>query len=228
MRILAIGDIHGCLLQFNELLAAVKPTGEDLVVTLGDYVDRGPDSKGVLDRLIELRKSGMRLVCLRGNHEVLMLNARAGGRGERANWLSVGGLQTLGSYGNTPGKAGTLENVPDEHWEFLDYDLLEYYETDRFIFVHAGVHCDRDMDEQSETMLYWEFLKDSMRHQSRKTVICGHTSQRSGEVKVVPGAACIDTFAYGGGWLTCLDVENEKYLQVNALGKLREGRVNYD
>src|SRR5437868_3749786 len=67
MRILAIGDIHGCLHQFNDLLAAVKPTADDLVITLGDYVDRGADSRGVLERLIELRNGGMRLLCLRGN-----------------------------------------------------------------------------------------------------------------------------------------------------------------
>ena len=80
MRTLAIGDIHGCLAPFEALLDWVKPTAGDTVVLLGDYVDRGPDTKGVLDRLIELRKSGLKLVCLCGNHEILMLEARRGGR----------------------------------------------------------------------------------------------------------------------------------------------------
>src|SRR4051812_32192519 len=140
MRTLAIGDVHGCLHQFTDLLAAMKPTKDDLVITLGDYVDRGPDSRGVLDRLIKMRDEGMRLLCLRGNHEVMMLNARGRDRGETANWLSVGGLQTLGSYGDTPSKPGTILDVPEEHWDFLETGLLDYYETDRFIFVHAGVH----------------------------------------------------------------------------------------
>lgn len=227
MRILAIGDIHGCLHQFNDLLAAVQPMANDLVITLGDYVDRGADSRGVLERLIELRNGGMRLLCLRGNHEVMMLNARGRDRGETANWLAVGGLQTLGSYGGTPGKAGTILDVPESHWDFLDTGLLDYYETERFIFVHAGVHCDLDMSEQSELMLYWEFLGDAMQHRSKKTIVCGHTAQRSGEPKVVPGAVCIDTHAYGGGWLTCLDAENGTYVQVNPMGKRREGRIDY-
>jgi serine/threonine protein phosphatase 1 len=228
MRILAIGDVHGCLLQLNDLLALVKPAADDLVITLGDYVDRGPDSRGVLDRLMTLKRGGMRLVCLRGNHEIMMLQARDGDRGDRANWLSVGGLQTLGSYGPEPGKAGTLRDVPDEHWEFLEHNLFDYYETERHIFVHAGVHCDLEMDEQPDYVLYWEFVPDAMRHQSGKTVICGHTSQRSGEPKVVPGAVCIDTHAYGGGWLTCLDADTGKYWQVDELGKTREGYVDYE
>src|SRR5918998_722468 len=105
MRVLAIGDIHGCLHPFNDLLDWVKPDADDLVVTLGDYVDRGPDTRGVLDRLVGLKQSGMRLVCLRGNHEVMMLAARYGDRGDPANWLSVGGVQTLGSYGAAPGES---------------------------------------------------------------------------------------------------------------------------
>lgn len=228
MRVLAIGDVHGCLLQLNDLLGLVRPAANDLVITLGDYVDRGPDSRGVIDRLIELKRGGIQLVCLRGNHEVLMLQARTGDRGDRANWLAVGGVQTLGSYGPTPGKSGTFADVPAEHWEFLEYHLLDYYETDSHIFVHAGVHRDLDLDEQPDYMLYWEFLADEMRHRSGKTVICGHTSQRSGEPKVVPGAVCIDTFAHGGGWLTCLDAGTGKFWQVDPLGKSRTGYVDYE
>ena len=226
MRTLAIGDVHGCLHALNDLLDWVKPTADDLLVTLGDYVDRGPDSKGVLDRLIELRRSGLRLVCLRGNHEIMMLTARLGGRGDRQTWLSVGGVQTLGSYGAAPGKSGTIENVPPEHWEFLDYNLLDYHETQTHIFVHAGVLSGFDMDDQPEDALYWNFLGDAMRHKSGKRVVCGHTSQKAGVPKVVPGAVCIDTYAHGGGWLTCLDAASGRYWQVNLLGRRREGRVD--
>src|SRR5687767_8309241 len=119
MRVLAIGDIHGCSGPLDALLEWVAPTPADLVVTLGDYVDRGPDTRGVLDRLIALKRALPNIVCLRGNHEIMMLAARAGGRGERADWLSVGGLQTLGSYGPAPGRSGTLADVPAEHWDFL-------------------------------------------------------------------------------------------------------------
>ena len=228
MRVLAIGDVHGCLGPLDDLLAWVKPAPDDLVVTLGDYVDRGPDSRGVIDRLIGLKRSGAKLVCLRGNHEVMMFEAWKGGYAEKKMWLSVGGVQTLGSYGTVPGKSGTFQTVPREHWEFLEHNLLDYYETDRNIFVHATVLCGFDLDEQPDYALYWEFLGDAMRHHSGKTVVCGHTAQKSGVPRVVPGAVCIDTFAHGGGWLTCLDVATGRYWQADLLGRRREGRVDYE
>src|SRR5215213_6317702 len=95
-RTLAIGDIHGCLTALDTLLGFVQPKPDDRLVFLGDYVDRGPDSKGVLDRVIELHKAG-RAVCLRGNHEIMMAAAR-GGRDDYRFWLRVGGLEAMDSY----------------------------------------------------------------------------------------------------------------------------------
>jgi serine/threonine protein phosphatase 1 len=227
MRVLAIGDIHGCLGAFDELLKWVEPTPDDLVITLGDYVDRGPDSRGVLDRLIALKRT-LNLICLRGNHEVMMVNARYGGRDDLKLWLEVGGTQALKSYATTPGKFATLDDVPREHWDFLRDELVAYHESELFIFVHATVLPDYDMADQPDYALYWEFLPRAMRHHSGKTVICGHTSQKSGVPKVVPGAVCIDTFAHGGGWLTCLDPINGRYWQTDMLGRHREGRVEYE
>jgi serine/threonine protein phosphatase 1 len=227
MRLLAFGDIHGCLGHLDDLLAWVAPTPADRLVFLGDYVDRGPDTRGVINRLIEL-KQRLPAVCLRGNHEVMMLAARHGSRSDRKEWLSVGGTQALGSYGPAMGVSGAFTDVPDGHWEFLENDLLPYFETDRFIFVHAGLYPDLPLDEQPDDMLYWEFLPDAMRHDSGKTVICGHTSQRSGAPKTVPGAVCIDTGAFAGGWLTCLDAVCGRYWQVDALGRRREGWVDYE
>ena len=229
MRTLAIGDIHGSLDPLNDLLDWVRPGPDDLLVLLGDYVDRGPDSRGVIDRILALKRSGANLVCLRGNHEVMMVEARDGGRGGRANWLAVGGVQTLASYGaHVGGKSASFQDVPAEHWAFLTTGLADYHETDRHIFVHAGVSCGDAMDEQSDLYLFWEFLGDAMRHCSGKPVVCGHTSQRSGVPKVVPGAVCIDTYAYGGGWLTCLDADTGEYRQVNLLGRRREGAVAFE
>jgi serine/threonine protein phosphatase 1 len=226
MRLLAIGDIHGCLLQFNDLLMLVQPTSDDRLILLGDYVDRGPDSRGVLDRILELKRTLPNLICLRGNHEIMMLDSRDQPANQKM-WLSVGGLQTLGSYGTSAGRAGKIADVPEEHWAFLANGLLPYYETEEYIFVHAGVNYNDPLDEQDDGSLYWEFLRDEMRHHSGKTVICGHTSQKDGEVKVIPGAVCIDTYAHGGGWLTCLDAVSGRYWQVNFLGKPREGRVEF-
>lgn len=227
MRVLAIGDIHGCLGPLDDLLDWVKPGPDDVVVTLGDYVDRGPDTRGVLDRLIELKRR-LNLICLRGNHEIMMLDAYRGGRGEKKMWLSVGGVEALGSYGIAPGRSGTMDDIPREHWDFIRSDLVDYHESESFIFVHAAVYPDLPLDEQPDNMLFWEYLPDAMRHHSGKTVVCGHTSQRSGEPKVVPGAVCIDTRAFAGGWLTCLDAVSGRYWQTDATGRKREGEVNYE
>jgi serine/threonine protein phosphatase 1 len=223
MRLLAVGDIHGCLSAFDDLLDRVRPTPDDVVVALGDFVDRGPDTRGVLDRLIALRRT-LNLVCLRGNHEQMMVEARRGGRSERTMWLGVGGRQALQSYGVT----ATLADVPAEHWDFLENALVDYHETDRFIFVHATVLCDCDMADQPDYALRWEFFPDAMRHCSGKTVVCGHTSQKTGVPKVIPGAVCIDTFAHGGGWLTCLDLHTGRYWQTDTTRRRREGRVEYE
>jgi serine/threonine protein phosphatase 1 len=227
MRVLAIGDIHGCLGPLDELLAWVNPAPDDVLITLGDYVDRGPDTRGVLNRLIELKKSRP-VICLRGNHEVMMVDARRGGRSEKKMWLSVGGAQALGSYGREPGHSGTFDDIPEEHWHFLEHELVDYHESELFIFVHATVEYSTKMDEQPGYALYWEFIGDEMRHYSGKTVICGHTSQKAGVPKVVPGAVCIDTYAHGGGWLTCLDAISGCYWQTDILGRKREGRVEYE
>src|SRR5690242_9506638 len=104
MRILAIGDIHGCLTALDTLLDAVAPEPDDQIIALGDYVDRGPDSRGVLDRLIALYAGG-RVVPLRGNHDVMMMEAR---KGRDLGWLLVGGKQTLLSYGFTDSEIETL------------------------------------------------------------------------------------------------------------------------
>jgi serine/threonine protein phosphatase 1 len=143
-------------------------------------------------------------------------------------WLSVGGVQALGSYGGGPGRTGSLGDVPPEHWRFLERELVDYHETELFIFVHAGVYPDTPLGEQPDNMLFWEFLPNAVRHYSGKTVVCGHTSQKSGVPKVVPGAVCIDTHAHGGGWLTCLDAISGRYWQADALGRKREGRVDYE
>ena len=219
MRVLAIGDIHGCLGPFNQLLDRVKLTRDDVVVTLGDYVDRGPDSKGVIDRLIELRTQ-LNLVCLRGNHEQMMVDAIRGGRSDKMMWLGVGGVQRS-RLRHRAGPRGDARRHPREHWDFVYDELVNYHETEHFIFVHATVLCGFDLEDQPDYALLWEFLPDAMRHQSGKMVICGHTSQRSGVPKVVPGAVCIDTSIYAGGWLTCLDVQNGRYWQANMLGQTR-------
>lgn len=222
MRTLAIGDLHGCRLHLDRLLAALAPTADDTLIFLGDYVDRGPDSKGVIERLIALRQSH-RCIFLRGNHELMMIRSRDNAR-ERKMWLSVGGAQTLGSYGTTPGRSGSLADVPEEHWAFLK-ECVDWHETATHIFVHANLEPSTPLAEQDEDWLFWEFLEEPPAHISGKVMICGHTSQKSGEILNLGTAVCIDTFAYGGGKLTALQVESGEYWQVDLLGRVTTGNL---
>jgi serine/threonine protein phosphatase 1 len=224
MRILAVGDIHGCLTALDALLARVAPAPDDLLITLGDYVDRGPDSARVLDRVIALYAGG-RLVPLRGNHDVMLVNARAGV--DCRLWLGCGGRQTLASYGVAFPESGDLSAVPASHWVFLEEHLRDWYETERHFFVHASAYPDLPLDEQPAYLLHWEKLVDPVEHCSGKVMVCGHTKQHSGRPLDLGTTICIDTGAYEErGWLTCLDVVNGRYWQANQRGQTREGRLD--
>jgi serine/threonine protein phosphatase 1 len=222
MRLLAIGDIHGCLLALDTLLDRITPGPEDQLITLGDYLDRGPDSRGVLERLIALNATG-RLIPLRGNHDEMLLLARDGR--DRCLWLTCGGRNTLASYGIPDGTDGDYQAIPDRHFGFLEEDCRDYYETDTHFFVHANVDPDLPLAEQSTAVLYWDKLFVTQRpHLSGKVMVCGHTRQRSGVPLSLGHTICIDTGVYEpAGWLTGLDVLSGEYWQANQRGEFRSG-----
>ena len=221
MRTLAIGDIHGSSTLLDALLAAVAPTARDNLVFLGDYVDRGPDTKGVLDRLIALKET-VPCVFLLGNHELMMMRARDDA-GTRKMWQQVGGRQALASYAPRQGAAGDLSDIPTTHWDFLKQDCVDFAETPTHVFVHAGLDPTQPLDRQTEEHLFWNFLDLPFGLEDGRTVICGHTSQKSGEILDLGDTICLDTYAYGGGKLTCLDVDARHFWQVDALGRVTEG-----
>jgi serine/threonine protein phosphatase 1 len=218
-RILAIGDIHGCLTAFETLLSAVQPQPEDTFVTLGDYVDRGPDSRGVLARLIDLGQTH-HLVALRGNHEEMMLRTREDLK-VASDWLDYGGDATLASYG-VGDKAPNLAGIPLSHWTFLEQQCIDCWETDTHFFVHANVYPDIPLAEQPPYVLHWARFEKALPHQSGKIMICGHTSQKSGLPANRGFAVCIDTWVYGKGWLSCLDVTSGLVWQANQEGQQRQ------
>jgi serine/threonine protein phosphatase 1 len=225
MRTLAIGDIHGCLRSLDALLAAVKPGPDDLVVTLGDYVDRGPDSRGVVDRLIALHRTG-HLLPLLGNHDLMMLHAREWDEAGPV-WLACGGQQTLLSYGSTNPRPADLRLVPQAHWDFLEKACVKWYETETHLFVHASVYPELPMRDQPEAVLLWEKLSGPVAHVSGKVVVCGHTRLPGGVPVGWGTTVCIDTGAYlADGWLTCLDVGAGCYWQANERGQLRAGWID--
>jgi serine/threonine protein phosphatase 1 len=224
MRILAIGDIHGCLRAFDTLLEMVDPQPDDLLITLGDYVDRGPDSKGVLDRLLELQDR-CRLVTLTGNHEFMMLDAREGRDGFKS-WCACGGREALDSYGPFLDWETFAARVPDRHWRFVR-ECKPFHETAGHFFVHANAHPSVELTAQTHEALFWEQIDPawSRPHISGKVMVCGHTQQRSGRPLDLGHAVCIDTGAHAGGWLTCLDVESAVYWQANQRGQTRLGNL---
>jgi serine/threonine protein phosphatase 1 len=223
-RTIAIGDVHGCALALQALLAMIRPRPDDVIVTLGDYVNRGPDSRGALDRLIELERQ-CTLVPILGNHDQTLLAALAGEPRALSDLLDMGGRATLASYGAGRITEADLVRIPPAHRAFLER-CQDYHETDTHIFVHAQYASDIAMDEQSPLYLRWESLRDDIPgpHASGKRVIVGHTSQKSGEVLNLGHLVCIDTYCYGGGWLTALDVDADELWQVNRLGKSRPPR----
>ncbi|MFT5290716.1 MAG: serine/threonine protein phosphatase 1 [Planctomycetota bacterium] len=217
-RTLAIGDIHGCLVPLTDLWKAVDPRPEDHVVFIGDYVDRGPDAKGVIDFLLRLPPE-LNVTFLSGNHEEKFFLSRID-KTELAHWLEAwGGGATLESYG-----PGGFDNVPESHWEFLR-KAKPYFETDTHIFVHANLEADLPLDQQPSFTLIHKKFGSPVPHNSGKTMICGHTSQKTHVPLNLGHAICIDTDPDRGGWLTCLHVETGGYWQTNFDGELREGAL---
>ena len=217
MRTFAIGDIHGCHTALLALLEAVQLRQDDRVILLGDYIDRGPASRQVIETLLGLRDS-CRAVFLRGNHEAMMLSAR-GDLLKTELWQSCGGAALLVSYG-AEGREDWAAAIPPAHWEFID-QTVRYFETDTHIFVHACLDPKLDLAEQRDAVLYWNFFDRLRPHKSGKTIICGHTPQDTGKPNDAGFAICIDTDVVCGRWLTCLDVGSRKYWQAKDGGDIR-------
>lgn len=216
-RLLVIGDIHGHHAALTSLLEWIGVTADDTLVTLGDHISGGPDSKGVIDELLELQKR-TRVISLLGNHELLMQRALQSQKKHR-DWLTRGGESILASYGNSP-----LAHIPSAHWSFIR-SCRRFYEHGRFIFVHGVVDPRLPMEAQSDDKLFWEKLTGNLNHCSGKTIICGHTRQRSGVPLRRKGVICIDTDIKGNGWLTCLEPATGRYWQINSKGKRRKATL---
>jgi serine/threonine protein phosphatase 1 len=215
-RTIAIGDIHGCSIALAALLKAIEPQRGDTIVTLGDYVDRGIDSKGVIDQLIELERR-CHVIPLLGNHEEMMLDARKSRLGLEF-WLACGGDSTLASYDYTE----RLKSVPNEHWLYLERCKLYHKQTTNF-FVHANYDPDKLLTEQTRQQLLWHSLRDFVPtpHMSGRVAVVGHTPQPNGMILDLVHLKCIDTDCCHDGWLTALDIESGQTMQGNERGAVR-------
>jgi serine/threonine protein phosphatase 1 len=221
-RTIAIGDIHGCSDVLAALIDAVRPGPEDTLVTLGDHIDRGPDSRGVLDQLITL-SGRCRLVPLLGDHEEMLVDALRDMTTLR-RWLTYGGTETLHTYGWTPGlrRHRLVDWFPEPHREFLA-GCLPYFEADTHLFVHAGFLPELPMNQQPGQVLRWRVTdgRTAIPHHSGKAVFVGHTPQLSGEVLDLGFLFCIDANCARGGWLTALEAGTNRVWQADCLGRLK-------
>jgi len=221
-RIYAIGDVHGRIDLLDSLLAriddnlATAPIERAIHVFLGDYIDRGPNSRNVVDRLIE-RSRTHEVVCLKGNHEAFILEFLED-PAVLADWRQLGGLPTLMSYGLTPPSrmessghekiaAALRQTMPDEHRKFLSSLQMTFVCGDYF-FVHAGVRPGVPLAAQEEQDLLWirdEFL--GSKTDFGKIVVHGHTPIEAPDIR--RNRINIDTGAFASGNLTCLVIEAE-------------------
>ena len=220
-RLFVVGDIHGCRLELAALLGFIRRkrgfNARDLLVFVGDYVDRGPDSRGVVQDLIDLRKEFPdNTVFLKGNHEDMFM-AFLGFRGNMGgSYTYNGGLQTLHDYGINefclPEECRAA--IPEEHMQFYQ-GLERLVVVDNYVFVHAGVNPLRSLEAQLEEDLYWirdEFIQNY--HYFDKTIVFGHTPYRD-VLFNLPYKIGLDTGAVYGNMLSCVELSKGEVFQVD-------------
>lgn len=216
-RLIAIGDVHGCVHALDALIDAIAPAPSDRLIFLGDLIDQGRDTREALDRVIEL-KQRCAVVLIQGNHEEMLFAARENEKALRY-WENCGGAATLNSYRF----GGSLKDIPDERWLLLN-ECRPCYETESHIFTHANYHPDVPMLLQPDYQLRWAlFEPDKMQpHVSGKPVFVGHTEQVHGEVLDLGFATCIDTACWRNGWLTAIEASTKHIWQASRWGLLRD------
>ncbi len=177
-RKFAIGDIHGCAKTFAALLKKLQLTTADELYLLGDYFDRGPDTKGVLDKILQLKKDGYSLHCLGGNHEELFLNAFVD-YDNLSHWLGNGGWKAMQSFGTFE-----ISEIPQKYIDFVQ-SLEYYFLVDDYILVHAGLNFRRENPLEDNASLLW--IRDWYENidyewLGKRIIIHGHTPIERAEI----------------------------------------------
>lgn len=220
-RAFAIGDVHGRLDLLRRLLEEIdaecraRPVAQDYIIFLGDLIDRGPDSAGVIDLLIRARPFLPRTIFLMGNHEEMMLRTLSTETERLSDWLAYGGYECAQSYGVEVGKLALVppdvaasivrDAIPQAHFDFID-EFVDSFQFGDFLFVHAGIKPGVPIAEQSAYDLRWirgDFLDSAVDH--KVMVVHGHTIS-DGPIER-PNRIGIDTGAYRTGTLTAICIE---------------------
>jgi serine/threonine protein phosphatase 1 len=201
-KIFAIGDIHGCAHKLYALMEKIPiDYANDTLIFIGDYIDRGPQSVEVVTYLVDLKSRHPDTVFLKGNHEDMLQKYLQGT--DRLTYLYNGGQHTLESYLNQSNNSESTP-IPADHLEFFD-SLVLYYETQDYIFVHAGLRENVPLEKQDPEDLLW-IREDFIYSKSTfgKWVIFGHSP--FSEPLVLPNKIGIDTGAVYGNLLTCVQL----------------------
>jgi serine/threonine protein phosphatase 1 len=212
-EIYAIGDLHGHLEALERLLDQIQPDlTQERLVFMGDYIDRGPQPKGVVDYVLRLKNSAPpdQVICLKGNHETMFLNFLKGE--DRQLFLLNGGLSTLKDYWGREWDQLEELVLPPDHERFYR-ELRLYYDTPRYIFVHGGLRPGVPLEDQEEEDLLWirgEFI--TALDDFGRLVVFGHTPFR--QPLILPNKIGIDTGAVYGNALTCLKLPQEEFIVV--------------
>ena len=206
-RLIAVGDIHGNIDMLEALVKAINPVQDDTIIFLGDMVNRGPKSKQVVERIMNLSAT-CNVHCVCGNHEEMILQAYRGGQSEHKFWTKFGGLATLISYG-----VQNARDLPKDHLKFFA-ECKDYIETPNHIFVHASCNPSIPIEKNKGEILRWSsFDKNYPGHMSGKKVFCGHSPQR--EILDLKNICCIDTGCgiWVDGKLSAIDINSgSKYI----------------
>ena len=218
MGLIAIGDIHGCAATLDALLDRLDLTSDDHLIFVGDYIDRGPNSKAVIDRLLDLRDT-TRCTFLRGNHEAFMLDYLDMNAFDL--WRMNGGLATLQSYAN----GQRTVHIPDAHIDFVRQTDL-YLDTPDFFFVHAGLRPDLTVQENlqqgSEEVFLWERSHlDASTVAWEKTVVCGHTPRQrpvNRDKLINIDTGCVYHMHPNMGHLTAVRLPEREFTSVEFVG----------
>lgn len=217
-RVIAIGDIHGCASALAALVDGIDPQPGDVVVMLGDAVDRGPNSRGVINQLLALRER-CQLITIVGNHEQMMIEALDGDIPVQ-EWLMHGGAATLDSYGQGAG----VNAVDAAHVDFIR-SWVDVHQSASHFFAHGNYIASRPLETQPWIDLRWQSLNwhTPGPHISGKTAVLGHTSNKQGQIVNLGHIVCIDTYCCGGFWLTAFDAASGGIWQANEAGEFRAG-----